>query len=374
MDFFSLRFLTILGIATFFVANSLAQSPVESLYARKCKADETTCETQEIVRYDFHDGELKLRTIAFTSQTSDIRFDAGGNRIVDGSILLNRSGSVIDLRNGKVLFRRDGQLVAVIGSVVVIDYDNVKGDDLYTFDLKTHAKRQIKSRKDIEDLDRITSHISPNGKLVAKWKGGAFPRSAFDFFAIDKSLTTKRIRSVLGGFSGSCSMRCSDMNRTPFVWVDNYRLLTQRENGDLVTIDTAGKVRNILKIEIDEEPDSIPSFGRDRYGNIFYYCDGTEYLIDIKNKTFSTNRLPLGHGFSKTNGDTFSTEYFYKGDSIGTAWSVGALATKNYLAVIYAADGKNLGYPDGFKVWNRFNKKWLTIDESWGFDLIDWVY
>ncbi len=44
-----------------------------------------------------------------------------------------------------------------------------------------------------------------------------------------------------------------------------------------------------------------------------------------------------------------------------------------YLAVPYAKDGKNLGYPDGFKVWSRSTKKWITIDESWGLQLIDWV-
>jgi len=60
---------------------------------------------------------------------------------------LNHWGDVIDLRTGKVLFRHDGQLVAVIGSMVVIDCDDVKDEDLYTFDLKTHVGRQIKSRK-----------------------------------------------------------------------------------------------------------------------------------------------------------------------------------------------------------------------------------
>ncbi len=212
------------------------------------------------MRYDFQNGELKLRTVVFTSQTDDIRFDVGRNQIVNGNILLNNWGDVIDLRTGKVLLQQDGELVAVIGSMLIIDRDNEKDDDLYTFDLRTHASRRIKSRKDIEDLDEITSQISPGGKLIAKWKGDGFRKSVFEFSAIDKFLSTKKIRSVRGDFRGTCSARCSDMSRTPFAWIDDSKIITQRKNGDLVTVDITGRIRPVVKIQIEDQPDSTAQF------------------------------------------------------------------------------------------------------------------
>lgn len=360
-------------VILFASAIHFAQEPVRaSLYALKCKSGVSLCGAQEIVRYDFQNGELKLRTVVFTSQTDDIRFDVGRNPIVNGNILLNNWGDVIDLRTGNVLYKQDGELVAVIGSMVIIDHDNEKDDDIYTFDLRTHAARRIKTRKDIEDLDQITSQISPGGKLIAKWKGDGFRKSVFEFSTLNKFLSTKKIRSVRGDFRGTCSSRCSDMSRAPFAWINDSKIITQRKNGDLVTVDITGRIRPVVKIKIEDEPDSMPRFWRDHDGNIFYRCGGMSYLIDVKNRKFSTERLPLGNGFSENNSDTFSTDYFYKGNSIGTVWSVGALTTKNYLAVLYAKDGKNLGYPDGFKVWSSLTKKWITINDSPFLHLIDW--
>jgi hypothetical protein len=341
-----------------------------SLYAFKCKTGVSLCGTQEIVRYDFQDGELKLRTVVFSSD--DIRFDVGHNQLVNGNILLNQWGDVIDLRAGRVLSHQSGDFVGIIGTTAVFDSDNEKDNDLYTFNIKTHVRKKIKSTKDIEDLDQVTSEFSPSGRLVAKWKQGHSLRSVFEFFSINEVLSVRKIRIVSGDFSASCSTICNDLNRTPFGWIDESRIITQRKNGELVTVDVTGRVRPVLTINIDDEPDSLPSFGRDHDGNVFYRCGGKSYLIDVKNKTFSTKRLPLGSGFAATDSDTFLTEYFYNGDSIGNVWSGGALATTNYLAVLYAKDGKNLGYPDGFKVWSRLTRKWVTIDDSPFFHLIGW--
>jgi hypothetical protein len=83
--------------------------------------------------------------------------------------------------------------------------------------------------------------------------------------------------------------------------------------------------------------------------------------------------MPIGAGFSRTDGKPFWREYFFDGRSIGSVWSGGSAATRDYLAVQYAAEGVNLGYPDGVKVWNRVKKEWLAIPVKWGVQLIGWT-
>lgn len=347
---------------------NFSQAPQNaSLYVSKCRADEPLCETQEIVRYHFVDGDLKTSETIFTSQTQDIRFDLGASRIIDKHLLISSWGDVIDLNTRKVLYKSNGKLVRIRGSRMWIDVDKVNDDDLYVFDLKTLRTKRIKSSEDIEDLDG--DDFSPNGRIVAKWSDSD---PQFQFFQVSEEIALRRIRVVEGSFSAECSSRCSSWMRVPYVWIDNSRILTQRSNGDLITIDIYGKIKNVVKINIKETPDAQPNFLKDKFGNIFYHCD-TTYLIDVEKNTFSIEQPPIGNGFTRKYGEGFWSEYFSDGKTIGKIWSGQGLASDNYLAVLYAKEGKNLGYPDGIKVWSKSKRNWVTIEEPSGVSLIDWI-
>ncbi len=338
-----------------------------SLFFKKCKANEGLCNTQEIVRLDFAGGQLIDRKLVFSVETSEARFDLGSSRLFNKNLLVGSFGDVVDLKKQKLLFKSNGSLLGIFGRKVLVDVDNVKDDDLYTFDLDTHSTRRYKSNESLEELEYY--EFSPNGSHFATWSFG----DGFQFYSINRDLKVKRIGSSKQHATAECSLRCSSALKVPLIWTDESHILTQTANGKLLTISIDGKVERIIDLNIDEIPDSLPHFSKDTFGNLFYYAGGTFYLIDLTNKAFKTDRLPLGYSFARNDGEAFSSEYFFANESIGTIWSGESVSSKNYLAVVYAAEGKNLGYPDGIKVWNTISRKWITLEEPWSVSLIGWV-
>lgn len=350
-------------------SSAAARGGDASLWVSKCEADEGICDTQEIVRYDFLKGELKATETVFASKTLDIRFDLDDSRILDNRFLISDSGNVIDLKTKQVLHQSEGKLLLIRGKKLIIEVNRVDEEGIFAFDLETARYEKLRDLKDWPDLSG--EHFSPDGKLAATPAA-----TSINFFTVDEKFSLKFLKAVKGKeFEAYCSVRCSSTPILPYLWIDNTTVLTQRTNGEIVTVSLSGAVRNIAKIPLEngDGPDSLPHFSRDEFGNFSYYLDGTEYFIDLGKKKVSTQRIPIGAGFSRTEGKIFWSEYFFDGRLIGSVWSGGSAATREYLAVQYAAEGENLGYPDGVKVWNSVKREWLTIPVKWGVQLIGWT-
>lgn len=343
-----------------------------SLWIEKCSADASTCHTQEIVRYDFVNGKLAGSETVISLPTDDIRFDIDGGRILFNRFLVSGSGDVIELKTKEILHRGQGDLLTIRGRKLITVVNSTDAEGIFSFDLDTREYKKLRGLKNWPDLE--ADHISPDGKFAVEGGGVSLLKNGgfINFFTVDEKFRLKRFKSVRGNFEAYCSERCSSTPILPYIWIDNTRVLTQETNGKIVTVSTSGVIEKIAEIPVEDAPDSLPHFSVDEYGNYSYYIDGDDYFIDLVKKTASKTRIPLGEGFSRTDGDVFWREFFYDGNSIGKIWSGSSMVSKHYLAVQYAAEGKNLGYPDGIKVWNTITREWTTIEISWFADFIRW--
>ena len=336
------------------------------LYIVKCKADEGICDTQEIVRFTFEKGVLVSTNTLASFDTKEVRFDLGSNWIYNDRRLITGWGDVVDLETGKLLFKSKGDVVGNFGSKLLIDVDRVDDDDLFTLDLNTLSIFTISSNDNLEDLQE--TDFSPNGKVLARWDQD----DGFSFFEVDPKLNLRKLRDVKGEFSATCSLRCSSFSKAKFVWIDDQTVLTIESNERLASIDLSGKVKRFKPLTFDEQPDWLPHLSRDRQGNVFYEHFGIDYFVNLRSRSLS-RVAPLATGFSSISEGQFWQSFYFQGKSIGRHWSSGLIASQNFLATEYAAEGTNLGYPDGIKVWNTFTREWLTIEVSWGVRLVGWV-
>lgn len=344
-----------------------------SLLTIQCKPDESVCYTEEIVRYDFKSGEFVSKEVILSTPNDVFRFKAFGNLIYQKRYLISGSGSIFDIQTKKLLGDGRGQLIDIVGNDVIFEENRLDRKGFFAFNLETAQYRQLPSPNVFElrgeEFPNNRGQLSPNKKIFGYWKLTGF-KAKFQFTEVEK---LKSVKTIKGSFYASCSMSCSGGTEAPFVWIDDESIITQRSNGDIVSININGKVRQIVKIKIDEDPDSLPTFDKDEFGNISYYCNGTTYLIDVKNKTYTKDKSILGNDFERVDGEIFWAEYFYKGKSIGRVWGSSPFTHKGFLVIDYAKEGKNLGYPDGIKIWNDIKKDWITIEVKWGVEILGWI-
>lgn len=356
----------ILAVFSTFALSQPTATGNADLYVTKCKAGEGICDTQEIVRFTFEKGALTSTKTLASFDTKEVRFDLGSNWIFNDRRLITRWGDVVDLETGKLLFKSNGDVVGNFGSKLLIDVDRVDEEDLFLLDLGSLQTTRIPSRSNIESFR--PEDFSPDGKTVVNFNSSNFQvvgeKTGIFFYGVAEDFSLKLLRLLNGDFKASCAAWCSEFGKTNHVWLDNKTILTQRENGHLVTVSTDGKVTDIVKIKVEDEIGSFPSFYK-YAGRVEYSCGDTTYQIDVKNKKFRAE-APYNIGFSIVNGSEFWQGFYYNGKSIGRQWSSATEVSTTFLVTEYAAEGKNLGYPDGIKVWNTFTRTWQTIEINWG--------
>lgn len=368
MKIFGLIFLILVAFSYIVLGQN---NKIISLIISQCQENERICDTQKIVRYNFLNGELKDKETLLSISTDEIRFDLGGNFIFRNRYIITDSGDVFDLKTKSIVYKSRGELLEIIDNKIITEVNRVDDEGFYSFDLRTNILKKIRQLKGFPETN--LSKFSPNKKIFATWVRNGFQKSKFIFYQIDGNLNLKKIKEVVGDFTASCSVRCSDSMKVGFVWVNDQKILTQKSNGKLVTVDLNGKIENITDLKINEVPDSLPFFEKDEFGNLIYYCNGAYYQINLKDKTFTKDKLGLGNGFESQDEDGFWVKYLYQGKQIGRLWSSSAMTYKDFLVIDYAKEGKNLGYPDGIKIWNSIKKDWIALEVNWGVRIIGWT-
>ncbi|KPJ72804.1 hypothetical protein AMJ52_05045 [candidate division TA06 bacterium DG_78] len=317
-----------------------------------------------LVKYIFSDGQfISTDTILTTSikKVSYTYYDViFKNRYVILSKPSSDQQSIIDLKDRKIL--KNYKAIKDESAVFVSKEPPIIGTEDFTSYLRN--QRPLMKQREF-DVGKIPS---PDATKVLVAEGNFSQNTVGNYIFKLWVYTSNKTRKLLAdGLSVQCSSHNWDLP-CPYMWIDNNTILTQRSNGDIVTLDLNGTIEPVVKID-SVGPDNDLRFYRDYDGNILYACKEGKFLIDPENKTYLEYKLaPLKHGFyvstSKTDkGKTFQ----YKGTTIGELYYRTPKTFDGYIALIhYPGHESDFDFQYSLLVWNNITKNWQTLLEGNG--------
>jgi hypothetical protein len=343
-----------------------ATDPERALLAVENVADGGVVTTRNLVRHRFRNGEYAGKDVLLSREQSFFGH-AGGNHITHQHYVVTKSGSVIDLERKAVLNEFDGHYVGEDGDRVIV---RTRDDPAryFAYDLRARQFQPLTN----PGRWALPGVRSPDGTKSVAGRDGRFIHDEIWLYRPDGA------RERLGsGFLVQLSPRSSLAPRTPVLWLDDSRILTQRANGELVLLNLDKTTEPVVTVRISERPTSSPTITRDPDGRVLYRCGDEEYAIDVAGRTSAPfHWLSCGHGFefeSRTD-PGYGHAVRYRGREIGRLWCSPrrARTTEGFVAVEYGPLGSNLGHPQGLKVWSSQTEKWTTLD-GWVNDIIGWI-
>lgn len=318
---FILIFVFVVCVPTFAQTNGKA-----ALIVKFRPVEQSDGELQRVVRYDFDNGKLISTKILFTANVE-----------IDGSVSGIKENRYLPTR----LFKRTGS-----GEGFDKNFDLVteKFDKAVPVPVRTlYAPKPYLFKSPDGEKGVVLSGLQTiYERLVIQIKGRE------DIIVEEKFVST---------VSESSSSRLP----LPVIWLDNETILTQKNNGSLVTVSTGGKVEPFLELPCGKD-DSV-GFRKTPAGKFIYACSGREYRLDVVNRKFERARRDLDHDFSQETVDKVE-EFFYRDKLIGRG-GINAMTVENYLATLQPPSGKQFVYAEDIKtirVWNAFNRRWKTLN------------
>jgi hypothetical protein len=241
--------------------------------------------------------------------------------------------------------------------------------DEKVFDLKTETFVERKIFPMIlEDEKKFREIKSPDGKKSVILKGLLLGADKLKIL-----IEGKPDLIIKESFEVTVAESSSMMPSLPLMWLDDERVLTQKQNGKLVIVTLDGKVSPFLELPCDR--DDYPQFRKTKAGKLLYVCSGDEYRIDAANRKFEKTKKDLDYDFSEDFLDKENV-YYYKDEEIGRG-GLSHATIENYLAVTDGT-GQNGFYNfadiDTIKVWNSFTRQWTTYKIDGGFtSILGWL-
>lgn len=336
-----------------------------ALLVVECEATGGPCNKHHLIRYRFRDGEQVSKDVVVTTSVHRVRFDLGQNHIYLNRYVITEWGDVIDVRTKKVLHDGIGEYVGAEGSRIVQSVERIDIKGIFYYDIESNRYSRLRSPGKWA-LPGLLSPDQTKSVSVSDWGSN-------EVWLHTLKRKQKRIAS---GFRASVSESCCSFPKIPVLWLDNDRILTQKSNGEIVTLRVTGEVEALLKIPVGEPPDILPQLYRNAEGQIVYEHGNEAYVLDVENKKYTPYEwASLGNGFERERGfdKTYGHIFRFQGGEIGRWWACCAKSTNGFVAMEYGDVGSNLGYPKGVKVWNSTNKKWVTIDARWLSTIIGWI-
>jgi hypothetical protein len=303
-------------------------------------------------------------TLSCPGPTDGVRYDLGENHIYRNKYVITNWGDIVDVPNKKLLHDGEGKYVAAEGDRIIHEVNNIKTTGHFYYDLKTSRYGRI---------HRPTKWALPG--LLSPDQTRSVEGGSDDIWL--HSLTEKK--SLLGsGFNIQTALEVSFTARPPVFWLDDNRILSQRNNGEVVVVQLDGTVSPIVRIPIEWTNYYEPYFLRDLDGRIIYGCAGKSFVINVEEKSFTPHEWStLGFGFDAEtrNNPSYGHAVRFQRKEIGKLWAKvwRAPTTDGYVAFLYGEVGSNLGYPKGVKVWSSANGEWTTIDGKWFTQIIGWI-
>ena len=326
-------------------------------------AEDGVCRKRRLVRFRFRGGRKPQREVIVEREQ---RFFGhfGRARLVENRFVVTQFGGVIDLRSKKVVHdEEDGDVLAVDGKRVVYRIANANRDNgVFAFDLEKRSVSKIKDPhtwqiRGLRSADgKFCAVSNPLGEVWLHDAKGKRRRLAQGFRIRLSPLSS-------GGFSG-----------VPMLWLDARTLLTQTDNGQLVTLGIDGTRKDFTAIDGLPLPVGCPRFKRDAAGRIIYDCHDS-YVLDPRERSAKLSRWrALGHGFDYERKRNPEHGHIIRenGREIGREPVVGwnAVSANGRLA-IGVATKKSPGYVTAVKTWDSTSMTWHKI-ELWVNDLVGW--
>ena len=342
-----------------------AQTRDVALVVAECVPKSGLCTTQELAAYHFRNGLWASREVIVKVDTGQVRFDLGKNHIYRNRYVITRWGDVVDIRKKAVLHDGEGDYVAIENDRIIQHVSKIDLEGYFYFNLNTNQYRRLEqpgkwALPGLLSPDQTRSLETPKGNRI--W--------------LHDLIEKKRLLGE--GFTVGSSMEASFMPSPPVFWLDDWHILSQRSNGEIVLVKLNGTVTPIARIPINEENYSEPFFFRDPAGRIIYYCSDRSFVINVEERSYEPREwVALGFGFEAEDSRNKSYGHIirYQGKEIGRWWASvwQAQATDGYVAFEYGNVGSNLGYPKGIKVWSSANGNWTTLDKIWPVAIVGWI-
>jgi hypothetical protein len=322
-------------------------------------------QTQTLVRYHFRGGVLLSKESLLT--TSQIRFDLGKNQIIDNRYVVTSWGDVIDLTTGKAAAKGDGELVGIDNKsnspVIRVDREGEQGTYSFNFDTSRYERLQAPGNW------VFPGKRSPDEQLVATGTTTG----------ISLSWPDGRSVSLGNEFLREGTVLCNSFESPTFLWLDDEHLLTQRGNGNIVTVGEDGKVEPLVTIPDVEPLPCGPELWRNNGGQIIYSERRGDWLIDVDRR--QAEKLvweSLGNDFEMEHqrNDSLGQSFRFKGTEVGRCPCdvFQASTTSGLIAVEYGHLGSHLGgVSEGVRVWSADSGEWTTIGPAWVAAIVGWV-
>lgn len=324
-------------------------------------------------------GEVRPPALVWKGEeTLSLRY--GGLSLVARHNLVARCGSVIDLTDGQVINpEKNGRLHGVVGNRVIyhVDADGREGG-IFAFDLPAKKLERIADLG--EGRYGLPGCVSPDGtKSVANrvHVNEETRRGPHRIVLAEDELSLHRLAqgplSLGKGFEAYINCFGRSLSPPPVLWIDDRHILTQVNNGELVSVSLDGKRKPFAKIPLPAG--SIEGSGhlyRDGGGRIIY-CDfgAPPVVVDAATGTWKAcDWEQIRHGFERDfTTEEHDTTFRYQGKDIAKVRISQAFTTAGYLAV--NAPGTN-GMGDEIRIWSVAAGKWATIQVQVDY-LVGWM-
>lgn len=329
--------------------------------------------TQDLIRFDFENGELVSSETIVTNPGGQLRFNQEESLVYRNRYVITDLGDIVDITTRDFIHRGGSgsaytRLLGVEGDYVFIH--QAQTDAYSYFDLGNMEYGEL------EDPGKwaLPGLLSPDESMSVSSSDGNEGQIWLHFLNGKTELLGE-------GFYVEYSPLSSLLFGVPLLWLDNERILTLKANGVIVIVSVDGSVTPVVNIDLSEfDFAPIGSKGalttyllRDFNDDIIYHITmigpegkfrSNHFVIDVENESYSLYNpewIGLGHEFGYSQKEDHA-ELRYKNNDIGQEqYFIPRLVrtTRGHIATISRETPE---YPTSIKVWSSVNGKWTTMD------------
>jgi len=335
--------------------------------------------------YKFQKGKFLHKTKIFGAPTfrkgipgSYVRYDLGTNFIYQNRYVISGVGNVIDLKKRKLVVEESDDFIKAKGNILVFHRNNLYGSGYKILNLNTGSYTYAKNFKNLKGIP------SPDFKY-GLLKGSYYKKNKFYYqIYINNRKNQSKIIVKNAGVGTILSKFASTTSKVPMLWINksnfiyaHYSKINKNYKVNLRLVNINGKTKSVKQIKNISPSRVNSSFSKDKKNRIIFTCSTGIFIVNINNGQLSlTKENNLWNSFSVDINNNGSNETIrFNNKIIGKFWcsAYQSETTEGYIATEYGPSGSNLGYPKGIKIWNKYTKKWITIDIPWVCDIIGWI-